>query len=668
MVKLQQSARLPAKAMMRAAFLAAVSAAMIVLGHQAAVALGDKVEAGSCAIANSGSASGNSVTCNFGLTPEQLKQVTEAAVKGATGPLIDRVADISKILGVTEDATKTLLKIVGEDSNVPDDKLADALSKVASDYKRLQAQVAALNPDNPTAKAFVEQAKPEIEAGHFGRAHELLRQATQAQIAAAQEADKLEQQAHAARDAQMLGAADSTAAEGDVALTERNYSEAAELFGQAANFVPRGHSSERGGYLLRQAGALYRQGDERGDNDALRNSIELYERALAEYPRSGAPLDWAQTQNNLGTALWRLGERESGTARLEAAVAAYRAALEERTRERVPLDWAQTQNNLGLALWRLGERESGTARLEEAVTAYRAALEERTRERLPLQWAQTQNNLGIALRVLGARGSGTTRLEEAVAAYRAALEEYTRGRDPLDWARAQNNLGVALEALGARESGTARLEEAVTAYRAALEERTRERLPLYWAMTEDNLGTALFSLGERESGTARLEEAVAVHRAALEERTRDRVPLDWAATQNNLGTALEALGERESGTARLEQAVDAYRAALAERARERAPLAWAASTGNQGVALMVIADRTNDPALADAAVRQIEMAYQTAQSGGDEHASAFYLAHLLTAQAIRDRLKGQSGECSHATSAPDNTADCRAAVGGAKKR
>ena len=55
------------------------------------------------------------------------------------------------------------------------------------------------------------------------------------------------------------------------------------------------------------------------------------------------------------------------------------------TRERVPLDWAKTQNNLGTALWTLGARESGTARLEEAVAAYRAALEERTRERVPLQ-------------------------------------------------------------------------------------------------------------------------------------------------------------------------------------------------------------------------------------------------------------------------------------------
>ena len=211
--------------------------------------------------------------------------------------------------------------------------------------------------------------------GIFDRAHELLRQATQAQIAAAQEARKLKQQAQAAEDAQMLGAARSTAAEGDVALTERRYLEAAELFGQAADYVPSGHASDRGGYLLRQAGALYRQGDESGDNDALHSAIDVYGRALGEYPRSHAPLDWATTQNNLGNALRVLGQREKGTVGLEEAVAAYRAALEERTRERDPLQWAATQNNLGIALRRLGEREKGTARLEGALAAFRAALE-----------------------------------------------------------------------------------------------------------------------------------------------------------------------------------------------------------------------------------------------------------------------------------------------------
>jgi hypothetical protein len=40
----------------------------------------------------------------------------------------------------------------------------------------------------------------------------------------------------------------------------------------------------------------------------------------------------------------------------------------------VPLDWAQTENNLGYALATLGARESGTALFEEAVAAYRDAL------------------------------------------------------------------------------------------------------------------------------------------------------------------------------------------------------------------------------------------------------------------------------------------------------
>jgi len=55
-------------------------------------------------------------------------------------------------------------------------------------------------------------------------------------------------------------------------------------------------------------------------------------------------------------------------------VAAYRAALEEWSRERVPLDWAATQNNLGTALLALGQRESGTARLEEAISSWDACL------------------------------------------------------------------------------------------------------------------------------------------------------------------------------------------------------------------------------------------------------------------------------------------------------
>ena len=537
--------------------------------------------------------------------------------------------DISKTLGVTEDAAKTLLKIVGEDANIPDDKLAEALTKVAGDYKRLQAQVAALNPDNPTARTLVDEAKPEIDAGHFERAHELLRQATQAQIAAAQEARKLKEQAQAAEDAQMLGAASSTAAEGDVALTERRYLEAADLFGQAAGYVPSGHASEQGGYLLRQADALYRQGDERGDNAALRSSIEVYGRALADYPRErgsarlGADAEQSRQCARRRSASGRAGRRGSRR-RWRPIAPRWRRRTRAAGSARLGAD-AEQSRQCAREAWRAGERDG---RLEEAVAAYRAALEESTRERVPLEWARTQEisaradalgNTGrrsrpIAPRSRSGRASGfrsngrRRRTISAMRSWRSASgragRRGSRRRSPPIARRSRNvrasgfrstgrdadqSRQCALEARragerdGAAGGGGHGLSRGARGVRASGFRSTGRR--------RSNLGDALMELGERESGTARLEEAIAAYRAALEENTRERVPLEWAMTQNNLGNALLRLGERESGTARLEEAVAAYRAALEERTRERVPLDWAMTQMNLGLALETLGER-----------------------------------------------------------------------------
>jgi tetratricopeptide (TPR) repeat protein len=292
-------------------------------------------------------------------------------------------------------------------------------------------------------------------------------------------------------------------------------------------------------FLFDRGGEYYEQGNTKGDNAALLVAIAAYRAAPKERTRERVPLDWAMTQNNLGTALSALGERESGTARLEKAVAAFRAALGEYTRDRVPLQWATTQTNLGLALSTLGARESGTARLEEAVAAYRAALGERTRDRVPLQWAMTQNNLGKALQTLGERESGTARLEEAVAAYRDALEEYTRDRVPLQWAGTQNNLGNALSALGKREGGTARLEEAVAAFRDALGEYTRDRVPLDWAYSKHGLANALAALAMRQKSAARMEEALTCMRDAAKVYQQGGESY-WLPIAQSRGTEMEA--------------------------------------------------------------------------------------------------------------------------------
>ena len=142
---------------------AALALGLAILALQAELAFANsKIDAGQCSVAVAGSAVGNSITCNFGLTPEQLRQLTEAAVRGATDAQQEHVDKVSRTLGLTESAAKNLLRIVGDDANVPEDKLAEALTKAAEDYRRLQTQVAALNPGNPTARALVDQAKSEI--------------------------------------------------------------------------------------------------------------------------------------------------------------------------------------------------------------------------------------------------------------------------------------------------------------------------------------------------------------------------------------------------------------------------------------------------------------------------------------------------------------------------
>jgi hypothetical protein len=56
-----------------------------------------------------------------------------------------------------------------------------------------------------------------------------------------------------------------------------------------------------------------------------------------------------------------LGERETGPGRLEQAVSAFRLALQEITREGMPLQWTQTQMNLGNALSPQGARDGDSA-------------------------------------------------------------------------------------------------------------------------------------------------------------------------------------------------------------------------------------------------------------------------------------------------------------------
>jgi tetratricopeptide (TPR) repeat protein len=267
-------------------------------------------------------------------------------------------------LGITDQALRTFFLIL-EREVVPEQWPA-RLAEIALRHKQALERLAALQTEDPQARALIEQARSAIEAGDYSEAEGLLDQAEQLELAGIRAAEELLHDVQTAIERRRLSAAAVRAEQAEVFLIQLRYPQAAERFSAAAELVPDSSAEERLGYLDRRADALYRQVGEKGDNAAIGEAIRAYRDLVAQRPRERVPLDWAMTQNNLGNALQTLGQRESGTARLEEAVQAYRQALAERTRERVPLDWAMTQNNLGSALQTLGERESGTARLEEA--------------------------------------------------------------------------------------------------------------------------------------------------------------------------------------------------------------------------------------------------------------------------------------------------------------
>ncbi len=348
-------------------------------------------------------AGGGDVT--VGVLPEQLPGIIDAATQDQRA----KIEELEEKLGVGERAVRAFFRVLDE-AAVPLEQRQARLVAIAEDYKRALANAEPAEGDTPQVAELKAKARDALEAGDFDDADAFL-----AQVQAAEDAEI---------DRRRLQAAITCAQRGDLAMTRLRYRDAARQFADAAARVPADQPAKALLCLVAEAEALYRQGDEFGDNDALAGAISRCRQLLDRRPRDVVPLDWATTQTKLGSALLRLGEREGDATYLTQAVEAFRASLVEGTRDREPLQWATTQNNLAVALKTLGEREGNRARLEEAIEACRAALCERTRERVPLDWAMTQDNLGSTLGALGRLESGTAHLEGAV---EATALHYSRG-------------------------------------------------------------------------------------------------------------------------------------------------------------------------------------------------------------------------------------------------
>jgi tetratricopeptide (TPR) repeat protein len=260
------------------------------------------------------------------------------------------VRTLERGLGANEAQLAAFFQIIGE-AHVPPEQQPTRLIEIAAQWRELRPQVAIEQGDAPEVAQLKDGARAALDAGLPQEADDVL-----AQVEAAQDTVLNWQQREAER--QQMERAATAAQRGGVALTCLRYLEAAQHFAAATERVAPGRDDQELACLDQKALALHRLGMEFGDKTALVDATARCRALLDRRDRERVPLDWAMTQNNLGTALQMLGERESGTARLEEAVAAYRAALEVFRGAGADFHIAVTEGNLARAEAVLAKRRA----------------------------------------------------------------------------------------------------------------------------------------------------------------------------------------------------------------------------------------------------------------------------------------------------------------------
>ncbi len=131
--------------------------------------------------------------------------------------------------------------------------------EVAGRFNDLRATASPQPGDDPKIAALKIDARKAVDAGKLAEADGLLA--------------NIEAEQKRSLDRLAVNAAATLAQRGEIALTRLRYADAAKHFADAAAVFPPGsaHETERMRYLDREA--RYRQGDEFGDNNALRTAI-----------------------------------------------------------------------------------------------------------------------------------------------------------------------------------------------------------------------------------------------------------------------------------------------------------------------------------------------------------------------------------------------------------
>ncbi len=549
-------------------------------------------------------------------------------------PARREIEAISATDSVPMDAIFAMLASLGENAPKDPAELDKILRAQAEKLKEMRAERDAVSDSDPEIRRLTDLANRAVDEGAIDAAVGLHTQIKARIGELSQRIDAVEDNLKARR----LEFAAAFARSGETSSLAFDYRAAARDFNAAFREVERWDRALAWRYRADEGFALWNQGEQRGDNGALRDAIAAYRDAL-NY-QTANPGDHALTRNNIGVALVELASRLGDTSMMKDAITAHREALEYYTRERDPEQWAWTQSILANALLTYSEYDNDPELFNAAVEAYRVSLEVRTREAFPIEWARVNQNMGIALLGLARRTDSLTTVDESIAAFRLALEEFTQDRIPSEWANTQTNLAAALRLKATLSDDTELLKDSAAIYRSILEFRKRDEFPLQWANTYNNLGNVFRDYGIKIDDPTFLRSAIQIFDEVQKVNNPQDTPLSWAQTHANRGYTFEKLADLEKNDALLDDAIAAYRLALTAWTKERAPVDWAATTA----ALANVLDESGDRTGNETHLREAGEAWRTAVAGLDPNRSPSQWAHARNGLARHEyKLGWKSG-------------------------
>ena len=342
--------------------------------------------------------------------------------------------------------------------------------------------------------------------------------------------------------------------------------------------------------------AYYKLAEVENQQDNCYKALEAYEEAIKYRTPSMFSLEYASILNNMGEAYCKLAEaedkRDDKIAYIEKAIKLYQDALIYRTHRRFPIEYATTQNNLGTVYILLATLEYKVENCRKAINAHNEALEVYTPVQLPSQYANTKVKLGKAYLTLAEVEEKAKNCHYAIEAYLEANNFYRRENYTIEYALTCNLLGDAYSTLSEAEDKNANIKLAVVFYEEALKS-SHGQLPMDYGYAWHRLGNAYNIIAEVEDKDKNLKKACQAYEEALKYYPIQSFALEYAILQNKLGHNYYLLADLVDLVQNSKKAINALGEALRVYTIGGFPMQFAATQNKLGNVYTTLARAEN---------------------------------------------------------------------------